>query len=116
MDTESQFLEEWFPDDDEKNFVLKVRIRSIWDEEQFLRMERIAQQMLDVLEKDASRREQWRYAFTERMVMIKNLLSHPGFLTENDLAMTKEQYQEYIGHRIERVEALKKRYEALTVR
>lgn len=113
MDLENDFIREWWNDDDDKAFTLKVRLRSVWDEDHFVRMERVASEFLDALEKDPSRRERWRYTFTDRISMIQDLLRHPGFLAENDLAMSTEQYKSYIEQRIERFEALKKRYQSL---
>lgn len=113
MDPEREFIREWFPEQDDDDFLLKIYLRSQWDESQFLRMERIAHQMLDALENDPRRRQRWHYTFTDRIASIINLLSHPGFLAENELSMTKDQYKSYIEQRINRLHALRVRYEAM---
>jgi hypothetical protein len=116
MDHTQEFIQEWYPDEDEASFFIKVRLRSVWDEEHFLRMERTAHVLLDDMKQDVALRERWRNAFTEVIAHIKNLLQHPGFLAKNKLSMTKEQYRAYIEQRVERFEALKRRYEAITGR
>ena len=113
MDHTQEFIQEWYPDEDEASFFIKVRLRSVWDEGHFLRMERVAHLLLDDMERDPELRDRWRNTFTERITHLKHLLLHPGFLAINQLAMSKEQYRKYIEERVERFEALKRRYEAI---
>lgn len=114
MDAEKEYTQEWCPDEDDADVYLEVRIKSVWDEGHFLRMERTANSLLDELQHEPGRRERWRYAFTDGITMLRHLLRHPGFLAMNELSMTKEQYRAYIERRVERLEALKRRYEAIS--
>ena len=113
MDHENEFIQQWCPDVDEDDFFIKVRLRSVWDEEHFLRMERVAHRLLDDMRQDLDLRDRWRNTFTNLITHLKHLLLHPGFLAKNKLSMSNEQYRTYIEQRIERFEALRKRYEAL---
>jgi hypothetical protein len=66
------------------------------------------------LQHEAGLRERWRFAFTDGITMLRHLLQHPGFLAMNELSMTKDEYRAYIEQRVERFEALKRRYEAIS--
>lgn len=117
MSREHEYLEEWFPDGDEDDFFLKVRIESAWDEAHFRRMVRTADALLDEIEAsgqlDPARRDA---GFTSVIANLTMLLRHPGFLAENDLGLDREAYRAYIEERIARLAAIRARYEALRAR
>lgn len=110
MNAEQRYLAEWFPEEDENDFLVNVRIYSLWNEDQFIRMIDAATQLLDELSSYSTVAEHWDKSFANTINILTNLLQHPGFLAENDLGMTKEQYKSFIFERINKLDELKERY------
>jgi hypothetical protein len=110
MNVEEKYLAEWFPDEDENDFILNVRINGTWDEEHFNRMIDSANDWLDEMEIKSITDPTWDEPFINTINNLVNLLLHPGFLAENDLDMTRAEYEEYIREKTEKLNALKHRY------
>lgn len=109
----SAYIKEWYPDDDEHDFAVRVRVRSIWDEAHFTRMMSTAQAFLDEMAATARMEENWRHAFTDELETLIHLVRHPGFLAENDLGLSAYNYKAFIEERVRRLQELRARYEAL---
>lgn len=117
MSRESEYLAAWYPEDDENDFLLKVRVRSEWDEDHFGRMVRTAHAFLDEIE--AVRQldtDRWDPAFSGGIDDLTSLLRHPGFLARNAMGLDPRAYRVYIAARIATLESIRDRYRALRAR
>lgn len=110
MNAEEKYIAEWFPEEDENDFILNVRINSQWDEDHFYRMINSANDFLDEIKIEPTTESRWDEPFINTIDNLVNLLLHPGFLAENELGMPKEEYEKYIKHEIDKLNALKNRY------
>jgi hypothetical protein len=114
---EHQFLEEWFPDDDAKDFFLAVRIGSRGDEAHFKRMFTSAMALLDEIEEAGSiDADRWDSPFTTAIALLVSLITHPGFLSKNDRSMDHDQYRKFILERVAILNSISHRYKALRAR
>ena len=107
---EQKYLSEWFPAEDESDFILNVRIYSKWSEEQFVRMINVANELLAELRTHEELHERWDNSFIFTLDLLINLMLHPGFLAENEMGLTKEDYKDYINERVEILRNLKENY------
>jgi len=110
MNSEKRYMVEWFPPEDENDFLVNVRIYSQWNEEHFDRMVSAANDLLHDFAKMDVISEKWDGAFADSIRMLINLLRHPGFLAENEFGMTQEEYKTFIDQRINILADLEKRY------
>jgi hypothetical protein len=102
----------WFPPRDEDHFDFKLRIVGKWDEAQYQRMIVTARDLL-VADAASGPELSWEGAFGSVIDGIVSLMSHPGFLAENDLGLTRDEYLRFITERIQTLRALQRSYPAV---
>ena len=114
MTREGEYLDVWFPPCDEDDFFLKVRIWSRWDQKHFERMIETATNLLSKMEEsEAIDTERWDPAFTSAIDNLVMLMNHPGFLAENELGMSDDEYQKYILKRSRELLSISERYKKI---
>lgn len=94
----------WWPEADDDDLSLTVRVRSTWDEDRYRAMVASADALLDTLSAaiDGGRPDALAaldVPLESEVRVLVALMAHPGFRAENDLGLTRAAYDAYLDER-----------------